>query len=179
MENNEVISVVPRVDSVDAIASLVPAQFPMVPADQWGVFKVFLRIAITKEYPTIAVIEELEGELLRLDQIECPTTHNFSGGVYIREATMEKGLFVIGHQHKHEHFNIALVGRASVWMNGAVHEIKAPCVIKSDPMVKKMFLVHETLVWATVHATTETDVSRIEEDIFIKSEAYKRSEKKA
>ncbi len=121
-------------------------------------------------------IEHLEGIILKLPQVDIPAHHHFSPGVYIREVTMPKGVFVIGHCHKTEHFNLALKGRASVMMDGEVHHITAPAVIKSGAGVRKIFYVHEELQWATVHATTETDVSKLEDDLVAPTESFREHE---
>ncbi len=152
--------------------------FPLVPAEQFPLFKILLRLAVAKAYPSIQLIEELEAESLKLPQMDCQVLHHFSPGVYIREAIMPQGIFLIGHQHRHEHFNLASRGSARVWMNGAFHEVCAPFLLKSEAMVKKMFVVHEELSWSTIHPTTETDLAKIEADIFIKSKAFLEFEAK-
>lgn len=121
-------------------------------------------------------IESLESIILKLPQVDIPVHHLFSPGVYIREGVMPKGVFVIGHCHKTEHFNLALKGRASVMMDGEVHHITAPAIIKSGPGVRKIFYVHEDLQWATVHATTETDVKKLEEDLVSPTESFREHE---
>lgn len=121
-------------------------------------------------------IEHLESIILKLPQVDIPVHHLFSPGVYIREGVMPQGVFVIGHCHKTEHFNLALRGRASVMMGGEVHHITAPAIIKSGPGVRKIFYVHEELQWATVHATNETDVNKLEEDLVSPTESFREHE---
>ena len=119
-----------------------------------------------------AAIERLEGRLLSLPQVPMPLTHRFAPGVYLREIFMPAGTFVIGHEHKTEHFNVVLSGRARVLIDGVVTEIKAPSVFVSKPGVRKVLVIEEDMRWATVHATTETDVHRLEADLIIKSRAH-------
>lgn len=121
-------------------------------------------------------IESLEGRMLELAQVDCPLFHHFAPGVYIREVVMPKGTFVVGHCHKTEHFNLVLAGKASVMMGDEVHHVTAPAIIKSGPGVRKVFYVHEELRWATVHATTETDVQKLEEDLVTPSPTFKEHE---
>jgi hypothetical protein len=66
-----------------------------------------------------AALIRLEGRLLEESQVDVPLVHRFAPGVYLREVAMrvpvgEKFLFVIGHKHKTEHFNIVLSGRVRV-----------------------------------------------------------------
>src|SRR5690242_10473496 len=65
-----------------------------------------------------AAIERLEAQLLSEPQLPAPVTHHFAPGVYMREIFMPAGAFVIGHEHRTEHLNVILTGRASVMMDG-------------------------------------------------------------
>jgi hypothetical protein len=122
---------------------------------------------------TIDKIEQLEGELIRLPQLDLPLAHHFAPGIYYREIFMPAGAFIIGHQHKTEHFNIVLTGRASVMINGKVEMITAPCTFKSIPGVRKILFIHEDMRWATIHPTELTDVAELEELLIVKSNTYK------
>ena len=117
-------------------------------------------------------IERLEGELLKREQLEIPVTHTFAPGVYMREVRMPAGAFVIGHCHNTEHLNVVMTGRASVLMEGKVHQIVGPCVIKSAVNVRKVLYIHEDMIWATVHPTQETDLVRLEAELIVKSDAF-------
>lgn len=134
-------------------------------------------VPATQQY-TNERIEDLESIMLQMPQVAVPLFHSFAPGVYIREVVMPAGTFVLGHCHKTEHFNIALSGRAAVLMDGVVHHITAPAIIKSGPGVRKIFYVHEELRWATVHPTTETDIQKLEEDLVTPSETFKENELK-
>lgn len=121
-------------------------------------------------------VNRLEAELLKLPQIDCPLHHNFAPHIYLREITMPEGAFVIGREHKTEHFNIILTGRASVLMDGVIHEIQAPCIIKSNAGVRKILYIHETMRWATVHPTDETNIEILEETLTVKTPAFREHE---
>ena len=124
----------------------------------------------------LSSIENLERAMLSTQQVEIPLFHAFSPGVYLRQVTMPSGTFVIGHQHKTEHFNIVLSGRASVFMDGMVHEVVAPAIIKSNANVRKLLFIHETMIWATIHPTDETDLVKLEDELIVKSDAFKQHE---
>lgn len=119
-----------------------------------------------------ADIEAVEAKLLEQPQVECPLDHWFAPGVYIRQVTMPKDSVVIGHQHKTAHFNIVTKGHASVYMDGELHDIKAPCTFVSNPGVRKILYMHEDTVWQTVHPTNETDLLKLEEELITKSEGF-------
>lgn len=126
--------------------------------------------------PTLEQIEAVEARLLPLAQVDMPVTHRFAPGVYIRELLMPAGTFVIGHEHKTEHFNVVLSGRADVLLDGVVTEIKAPMIFPSAAGVRKMLYIHEDMRWATVHPTTETNVEQLEALLIRKSAAFNRHE---
>lgn len=119
-------------------------------------------------------IEAIEKTMLNAPQIEVPLHHAFAPNVYLRQVTMPKGSVIIGHQHKTEHFNIVLSGRASVYMEGEIHEIVAPSIFKSSAGVRKVLFIHETMVWATVHPTSETNLDKLDEELIIKSESFQQ-----
>lgn len=124
---------------------------------------------------SLAEVETLEGTLLgnpSFKHVECPVTHTFAPGVYYREISMPKGAFIIGHCHKTEHLNVITEGRATVMFDGVVHEIVAPCVIKSGVGVRKVLYIQEDMRWATVHPTDETDLEKLEDLLITKSTAF-------
>lgn len=125
-------------------------------------------------------IERIEKNLLQLAQVDVPLIHRFAPGVYFREVEMPAGSLVIGHEHKTDHFNVVLTGRAVVMMDGVVRHIKAPDVFRSAPGVRKVLFIQETMRWATIHPTTETDLAKLEDDLIVKSAAFlKHSQKDA
>lgn len=117
-------------------------------------------------------VEEKEGEMLREEQVECPLTHMFAPGVYLRTVSMPAGIYVIGHQHKTKHFNIVHTGRARVLIGGAIHEINAPAIFVSEPGVRKVLHILEDMEWSTIHPTDETDLAKLEELLIIKSPTF-------
>lgn len=137
---------------------------------------VTLTVAATLGDVSNAGIEAVESRLLSLPQVEVPLSHHFAPGVYVREVVMPAGSFIIGHEHRTEHFNIVLTGRALVMMDGEVETIAAPCVFVSKPGVRKVLYIQETMRWATVHPTEETDPTRLHELLVIKSDSYRTHE---
>lgn len=122
--------------------------------------------------PTNAEIERVEAALLEAPQVEMPVQHRFAPGVYAREIFMPAGTFVIGHEHKTEHFNVVLSGRARVLTDGVVREIAAPDVFTSGAGVRKVLLILEDMRWMTIHPSTETDPDKLETLLIVKSETF-------
>ncbi len=121
-------------------------------------------------------IEELEGILLNGPTIEPKIDHTFSPGVYMRTMEMPAGSIIIGHMHKTDHINILLKGKISVVIDGELRNLSAPYIVVSSAGTRKVAYVHEDVVWANVHATSETDIVKLEEQLIQKSETFKRHE---
>jgi hypothetical protein len=135
----------------------------------------------------LELIEYIEAEMLKLPQVECPLTHRFAPGIYLREIFMPAGSMIIGHQHRTEHFNVILQGRAKVMMDGVMHDVVAPCTIKSEPNVRKILYIQEDMIWQTLHPMdvagldpqNPEHISMLENELVIKSQTYLRHQANA
>jgi hypothetical protein len=102
--------------------------------------------------------------LKTVDQVDCPVTHHFAPGVYLREIFMPAGTIVIGKIHKTEHFNIIERGRCHIRHdNGEVQVLQAPLTFVSKAGVQKVLYIEEDTVWKTIHVTNKTDLMELEE----------------
>jgi len=130
--------------------------------------------------PTNYEIERVEGQLLaaqrigKLPVVDIPLTHRFAPGIYLREVFMPAGSFVIGHEHKTEHFNIVLQGVASVMIGGQLHFLSAPHTFISAPGVRKVLYIHEDMIWQTVHPNPANiqDIPTLEAAHVIQSQSF-------
>jgi hypothetical protein len=126
------------------------------------------------ELATNDKIEEVEKAMLELPQLECPLQHHFCNGVYLRVITMPKGAKIIGHEHKTEHFNVILSGKAKVICGDDVSIIEAPHLFVSKPGVRKILEIIEDMSWMTVHPTDKKEFSDgLESDLINKSASFK------
>jgi len=118
-------------------------------------------------------IEELEGHMLKQDTFECHVDHKFLPGMYVRTIYMPADTWVVGHEHKTEHFNFVLKGKANVMVGSEVVEcIEAPAVFVSGPGVRKVLRILEDMVWSTTHMTDKTDIAELEEELIVKSPTW-------
>ena len=108
----------------------------------------------------------LESELAKLEQVDIPLTHTFSGGVYIRQIFIPKGTIIIGKRHRHETCNILMKGTLILYMgeNMPTQRISGPILFTSPPGTKKMAYCDEDAIFLNIHPTTETDLEKIEAD---------------
>jgi hypothetical protein len=111
----------------------------------------------------------LEAVLSQYPQLPEQLTHHFSGGIYARELFIPKDAVIVGKIHRFAHLNFLMKGDISVLTEHGVKRLKAPAVIASAPGIKRAGYAHEDTVWITVHATAETDVNKIEDQVVCKS----------
>ncbi len=112
---------------------------------------------------------EVQAELAKLPQVECPVFHHFAPGNYARECHLPAGSLVIGKIHKHAHINVISQGRVSVITEQGRTDMEAPCTFVSQPGTKRAVFAYEHTVWTTIHPTNETDVEKIEAEIIAPS----------
>lgn len=111
----------------------------------------------------------LEDALRTFPQIPEDVHHHFAPGIYMRELRIPQGAVLTGKIHRTEHMNILAQGEISVLTEHGVQRLSAPCVIKSSPGIKRAGYAHTDVVWICVHATTETDLEKLEQDLIAPS----------
>jgi hypothetical protein len=132
---------------------------------------------IKKENTSLSVFEQkvqiIEKVMLEQEQVDCPVTHKFGPGIYIREVLLPAGATVVGHYHTQPHLNIMIAGRlALVGENGKSTELVAPYTFTA-PAGRKIAYIYETVLWHNLYATEETNLEKLEEMFFTKSVTFK------
>lgn len=122
-------------------------------------------------------MQRLEAAFLDLPQADCPITHRFAPGIYVREVKMPAGSYVIGHHHKTLHINIMLSGHLTlINEDGTKTEMHAPQTFIANTG-RKIAYIHEDVIWQNIFATEERDVETLEDMFLDKSEAWLESKK--
>jgi len=99
------------------------------------------------------------------DSDNCPLTHNFSNGIYVREIFIPKGTTLTGKIHKHSHPNFLMSGTVDVITEtGGRERLVAPMSMISAAGTKRVVHAITDVTWITVHRTDETDLEKIEEE---------------
>jgi quercetin dioxygenase-like cupin family protein len=99
-----------------------------------------------------------------------PLVHMFAPGIYVRQITLPKDSICVGKIHKYEHPNFLMSGKVKVVTEDGGYEIlEAPMVMISPAGTKRAVHALEDTVWVTVHATNETDLEKIEDEVIAKS----------
>ena len=99
-----------------------------------------------------------------------PLKHSFAPGVYVREIFIPKGTVLTGKIHRHAHPNFLMKGEVIVVTeNGGRERLRAPRSMISEAGTKRAIIALEDTVWITVHATSETDLQKIEDYVIAKT----------
>jgi hypothetical protein len=111
-------------------------------------------------------LDQAETFIENLPPAECPTTHHFLPGWYIREITMPAGTILTSKIHKTEHPYHVSKGEVSVWtQNQGTIRIRSPHSGITQPNTRRLIYVWEECVWTTFHKndngwTTPDDVEK-------------------
>lgn len=124
-------------------------------------------LAALPNVPTLAMIHRLEDALFAGPTIDMDalTSHHFADGLYGRELFIPAGTVLTGKMHKGRHLNVLAKGDITVWTEQGMKRLQAPAVIVSEAGTKRVGYAHTDTVWITVHASEETDLARLEEQL--------------
>lgn len=110
----------------------------------------------------------LAAEIRAMPQISVPVAHYFADGLYAREITLPKGALAEGKIHKGESLTILLQGQISIYNLGTVTRYAAPFTFVTPPGSKRIAYAHEDATIMNVHATRQTDLDALEDEIIAK-----------
>lgn len=97
-----------------------------------------------------------------------PVKHSFADGCYIREIFNPANELIITKIHKKEHPFFLMKGKMSILTENGVKHIEAPYHGITKPGTKRAIYTHTDCVFVTVHATENTDIQEIEEEVIAK-----------
>jgi hypothetical protein len=125
-----------------------------------------LNVAILPMNEGHELLDYCEAQIQKLPEHEMVTTHRFTPGMYIRQIFIPFGTLLTSKIHRTEHPFVISKGDISVWTRetGAVR-YRAPHSGITKPGTRRLLFAHEDTIWTTFHATTETDVDKIESQI--------------
>jgi hypothetical protein len=119
-------------------------------------------------------IDATVGKMLEMPQAECPIKHYLGAGVYIREITIEAGVFSIGHYQNFEHMNQLVSGRVIMLEpDGTTKEYTAPMTFTYREGNKVGFIV-EKMVWQNIYPNpdNEADLDALEAKFVTKNKVW-------
>ena len=108
-------------------------------------------------------IENLEAEMLKHEQVECPLEHHFAPGLYARQIFIPKGTLLTGKIHKDNDISV-MFGDISVLTGDGMKRLQGWKTFVSIAGIKKLGYAHQDTWWTTIHAnpTDESDVDKLE-----------------
>ena len=120
------------------------------------------RKKITELEQTIINVEGTTGDVMHKAN---PVKHTFAGGCYIREIYNPANELIITKIHKKEHPFFLMKGEMSILTEEGIQNIKAPYQGVTKPGTKRAIYTHEECVFITVHATNNTTIKDVEEEV--------------
>jgi quercetin dioxygenase-like cupin family protein len=109
---------------------------------------------------------------VKLEQeVDLGIKHHFSSGVYAKQMMLPKGHFVVGHAHTYDHLSILASGTVIVKTDEDKQVYFAPACITIQKHVNHLITAVEDAHWFCIHATTETDLDKVDEVLIMKEEA--------
>lgn len=116
-------------------------------------------------------IDEIEVAMLNHEPVDCPLSHTFLPGMYIREIFMPKGkdgkdTWVTSLVHNTIHPFFIMQGKVAVYSeNDGVQIIEAPFRGITKPGTRRVIKILEDCIWATVHVTDIVPKDNSEESV--------------
>ena len=109
--------------------------------------------------------KKVEDASRELPQLDIPVEHFFAPGTYGRMMIMEPGIYLVGKTHKHAHLAVLLEGTIQVISKYGSAIFEAPYIVNVNAGDKRAFKSLTKVKWMTIHATTETDLVRLESEL--------------
>ena len=101
--------------------------------------------------------------------IDLNIRHHFSGREYAKQMTLPAGHYAETHEHVYDHISILAVGHVFVEIDGVRREMHGPDAIVIPAGRKHRIEAITDSVWFCVHATEETDPSKVDETLIKES----------
>lgn len=114
--------------------------------------------------PTEEKVSEYEKLLGQMPQVDLSTVHTVSGGVYSRTIFIPAGVSLVGATHSKDHTNI-MFGDITVTTDDGMKRLTGYNVFATKAGMRRVGFAHTDTYWTSVIQTTETEMSKIEEDI--------------
>jgi len=120
------------------------------------------REKITELEEAIISVQGTTGEVMHKAN---PVKHTFAGGCYIREIYNPAHELIVTKIHKKEHPFFLMKGEMSILTEEGIQNIKAPYQGVTKPGTKRAIYTHEECIFITVHATDNTTIEDVEEEV--------------
>ena len=92
-------------------------------------------------------------------------THFFSEGMYAKQIFVPKDHLVVQHSHEYSHLSILAKGKVIVKTDDYEKYYEAPACLEIKAEINHAIIAIEDCIWFCIHATNETDISKIDETL--------------
>lgn len=101
------------------------------------------------------------------EQVDCPSTHEFQDGFYLRQTFIPANTLVLGRKHRKDSINMLLSGRVVLIMpNGSTVALTAPESFISPAGEQKVAFTLTDIVCANVFQVESSTVEDAEAEVF-------------
>ena len=107
-------------------------------------------------------------EMLGIFEIDLGIKHHFSNGIYAKEMHIPTGYIVGSHAHEFDHMSMLVKGEVIVKTNNDEQHYVAPTVVTIKKGIHHEIYALKDSIWFCIHATEETDTSKIDEVLIMK-----------
>jgi len=95
--------------------------------------------------------------------VDLGTEHHFSDGLYAKRMCIPAGFVAGTHVHNYSHLSILAKGRVIVRTDDGAKEYTAPACLEIKSGILHTIEALENCEWFCIHATKETDATKIDE----------------
>ena len=89
--------------------------------------------------------------------------HDFSSGVYAKEARIPAGYLCVQHKHKFDHLSILATGSVELLVDDKVSVVHAPACLTIEAGKVHSIRAITDVMWYCIHATDCTDIESVDE----------------
>lgn len=107
-------------------------------------------------------------QLLGTFEVDLGIQHHFSDGLYAKEIHIPEGYIVGSHAHTYDHLSLLASGEVIVKTDDLETKFIAPAMINIKKHCNHEIYAVKDAVWFCIHATEETNESKVDEVLIMK-----------
>ena len=111
------------------------------------------------------LVKQHEGKF----EVDPQIVHHFSDGLYAKQMVIPEGHVAVSHQHNYDHLSVLASGKVLLKTDTWDKVYTAPACINIEAGINHAIIALEDSVWFCIHATDETDETKVDE-VLIKKE---------
>ena len=123
--------------------------------------------------PTMEQLMALQQRMIDMGgDLAGPEVENFfADGVYGRKLVIPAGILLMGKMQRKANITVQLYGDIEVTTDNGPRRIVGQAVFRAPPMTKRLGWTHAETAWITFHATDQTDILMVEQELIVPESA--------